>query len=451
MGGGSTGGSGFGGGVCPASEPGFPDTCDAIGLHCDYGQECCNNNCYPSYSCDCTGGTWSCYYTDACFGQGGCDSGLTSVDDDGDGYTELEGDCNDCDPKVNPGAAEIFAEADPNDPNAPIPPPADDDCDGLIDAEDPDLQPCDGALALDSTDPLDAVKAIGMCDVGPNGAPKFLKKATWVLADGTPPGPDVDMAKYHLGHGLVNHFGMNDVPREGARMLALSSGTARNKEEAGFVSRNFDKGYSSPPPLGFTGESSACPGAAVSTTSVQDDAGLEVEIQAPTNAHGIDFHFSFRTYDFPQFVCTGFDDFFWVGFVQGNVNKNLALGPQGDAVSVNAGLFTQCECPPAGPGMCALPGQAMNAFDCQGTALLAGTDFDGATNPMPTYSGWSNAGTGWLRTSAPVTPNEIIKLRFTVFDGGVVQGLGDHNLDSTVTVDHFRWHGVDLPPATVHE
>ena len=51
---------------------------------------------------------------------------------------------------------------------------------------------------------MDAVRAIGICDVDSNGDPKFSVKATWVLADGLPPGPDVDMAKYHLGHGLVD-------------------------------------------------------------------------------------------------------------------------------------------------------------------------------------------------------------------------------------------------------
>ncbi|KKR25056.1 MAG: hypothetical protein UT55_C0050G0008, partial [Candidatus Peregrinibacteria bacterium GW2011_GWE2_39_6] len=43
----------------------------------------------------------------------------TAVDDDGDGYTEDGGDCNDADPAVHPGAAELCNEVD-------------DDCDGVI-------------------------------------------------------------------------------------------------------------------------------------------------------------------------------------------------------------------------------------------------------------------------------------------------------------------------------
>lgn len=392
-------------------------------------------------------------------GSGGgtaCDSGLGSVDDDGDGYTEEQGDCNDCDANANPGAAEVIAEKDPADPNAILPDPADEDCDGLIDDLDPDLKPCDDNLALDSNDPMDAVKAIGYCHVDKDGKVKFLNKATWVLADGLPPGPSVDMAKYNLGHGLMDHFGKNDTPREGKRMLALSSGTARNKNEPGFVARNFDKGYSSNPPLTFSGESPACPGVVVPKSSVQDAAGIELELTAPSNALSLEFAFNFRTYEFPQFICTQFNDFFWANLVQGNTNKNISFDQQGNAISVNAAFLTQCDCPPAGPGMCTAPpfpmaGQPQKNFDCAGTELLDGSDFDGNTNPKPTYNGWTNAGSGWLKTTTPVTPNQTLKLRFVVFDSGVVNGVKDHNVDSTVTVDRFRWHAIPAKNETIPE
>jgi hypothetical protein len=392
-------------------------------------------------------------------GSGGgkaCDSGLGNVDDDGDGYTEEQGDCNDCDANANPGAAEVIAEKDPMDPNAILPDPADEDCDGLVDEADPDLQPCDGNLALDSNDPMDAVKAIGYCHKDKDGKVKFLNKATWVLADGLPPGPSVDMAKYNLGHGLLDHFGKNDTPREGKRMLALSSGTARNKNEPGFVARNYDKGYSSNPPLTFSGESPACPGVVVPKSSVQDAAGIEIELTAPSNALSLEFAFNFRTYEFPQFICTQYNDFFWANFVQGNTNKNISFDAAGNAISVNAAFLTQCDCPPAGPGMCTAPpfpavGQPQKMFDCQGTDLLDGSDFDGTTNPKPTYDGWTNAGSGWLITTTPVQPKQSVKLRFVVFDSGVQNGVKDHNVDSTVTIDRFRWHAIPAKNETQPE
>lgn len=426
----NTGGTGDTGGwgpeSCPEPSPPVdpPWDCSYEGLYCEYGDMCCDPDCYSIQAieeCDCTDGKWVCHI-------------------------------NECGAGCDPGAAEVLAEPDPNDPNAPLPDPADEDCDGLIDKDDPDLQPCDGSLALDSADPMDAVKALGICDLDANGSPRFVTKATWVLADGSPPEAGVDMVKYHLGHGLLDHFGQNDKPREGARMLALSSGTARNVDEAGFVSRNFDKGYSSSLPLLFSGVSAACPGTAVSTDSVQDAAGLELEMKAPTNALGLELRFRYLTHDFPEYVCTPYNDFFWANFDQGGTHANLAFDAQGDAISGAASFITQCDCPPAGPGTCDVQGQGLSLFDCQGTDLLAGTDFDGSTNPMPTYQGWSNAGTGWLRTTAPVTPGMPLTLRFTVFDSGVTaQGVTDHNLDSTVLVDAFRWRSVPVPYETAPE
>ena len=52
---------------CPAEPPiGIADaSCDA-GTTCEYGQECCCDECHPSIVCDCMNGGWGCYYTDAC-------------------------------------------------------------------------------------------------------------------------------------------------------------------------------------------------------------------------------------------------------------------------------------------------------------------------------------------------------------------------------------------------
>lgn len=239
-------------------------------------------------------------------------------------------------------------------------------------------------------------------------------------------------------------------------MLALSSGTARNKNEPGFFSRNYNKEYSSNPPLTFNGESPACPGVVVPKSSVQDAAGLELEIMAPSNALSLEFNFNFRSYEFPQFICTQFNDFFWANFIQGNVNKNISFDEQGNAISVNAAFLTQCDCPPAGPGVCLAPpnpapGQPQKEFECKGVDLLQGTDFDGNTNPAQ-VAGWTNGGSGWLKTTVPVEPNKLIKLRFVTFDSGVsANGTKDHNVDSTVLIDKFRWHAIAAVNQTIPE
>lgn len=84
-----------------------------------------------------------------------------SEDKDGDGFTVSEGDCNDCDPLVNPDAIEVIVTGPlPGDGGIPV--PVDDDCNGLID----EIVPlCDTGLALADADPLDAAHAIDLCKV----------------------------------------------------------------------------------------------------------------------------------------------------------------------------------------------------------------------------------------------------------------------------------------------
>jgi len=94
-------------------------------------------------------------------GSGPCDAAPSNEDNDGDGFSEDEGDCNDCDPNVNPGAVEV--PTDPNDPNAQV---VDEDCDGQ---EDEPFEPCDSGLALTDFDANNGVKAIDLCDTATPG------------------------------------------------------------------------------------------------------------------------------------------------------------------------------------------------------------------------------------------------------------------------------------------
>ena len=56
-----------------------------------------------------------------------CDA-TPDEDKDMDGYSINEGDCNDCDPNVSPGAIEV-----PTDPMDPMATPADENCNDQID------------------------------------------------------------------------------------------------------------------------------------------------------------------------------------------------------------------------------------------------------------------------------------------------------------------------------
>src|SRR4051794_27770660 len=61
--------------------------------------------------------------------SGPCNAGLND-DKDNDGFTRTQGDCDDCDPNVNPNALEVIAEPDAD---GGVPPASDEDCDGKID------------------------------------------------------------------------------------------------------------------------------------------------------------------------------------------------------------------------------------------------------------------------------------------------------------------------------
>jgi hypothetical protein len=55
--------------VCPAASPGPGDECEGS-MVCRYGQECCCGECYDSLVCQCAGGSFACYATDACLRPG---------------------------------------------------------------------------------------------------------------------------------------------------------------------------------------------------------------------------------------------------------------------------------------------------------------------------------------------------------------------------------------------
>lgn len=349
----------------------------------------------------------------------GCDGNTPFDDHDGDGYTEQDNppDCNDCDPSVSPGAVEVIAEPDAN---GNVPPPVDEDCDGNIDNLPP---PCDDALPPYSEDPMDAAKAMGLCN--------FVVGAKWTLADGTmPPLDPTKLANFHKGHAIMSDFGPANPPQEGKSMLVLSSGTARKEGDPDYVSRNFDKSYVSNAPFGFPKESPACPG--VTTKTPHDATGLELEIKPPTNAQAIKFDFHFFTWEWPQYICTNFNDFFVAimePFPPNQFDGNISFDMGGNPISVNAAFLESCGCP-AGPPCFAPPNNPMPVtYNCtQGTALLQGTPFS-----QDTIAGWSNGSTGWLRTTAPVTPGKTFKIRFVTYDSS------DGNVDSLTLIDNWQW------------
>lgn len=358
-------------------------------------------------------------------GQGGFggefDAGMSCIDPegdtDGDGYTITEGDCDDCDPNVNPNAVEV--------PTAPGDEAGDEDCDGEIDEEEPS---CDDGLALDDDDPVNAARAMEICKASSGEGDWGLVSAAWVLPDGNPVPPPPLTSLYDAGHGILDDFGPFVDVRRGSNMLALSSGFARRPGDPLFNGHNIDKFYASGQPEGFPKESPSCPG--VTSGPPRDGAAIELVLRPPSNATGLSFEFNFYTYEWPLYVCSVYNDFFaallWPPPPDSD-EGSISFDSMGNTVSVNSAFLSVCGCPGNPPDPC-LAGAQNKAFECpNGDLELLGTGFGFDTE------GEDHAATGWLVTRTTVPNDEDVRLRLSVHDSN------DPFLDSLVLIDNFKW------------
>ncbi len=324
-------------------------------------------------------------------GQPGCDAGADE-DQDMDGFTITQGDCNDCDANVNPGAIEVIAD-DGQGGGGGVMEPADEDCDGEIDNVP---GPCDAGIPLDSADPMDGARSIELCHPAPTPSDWGVVAAQWVRANGLP-------ATVNAHMGLLPDFGPNVATRAGESMLAISSGAARDETDPAFCSHSCSYNGAGTPPPGFPQDVPGCSG----DTDINDDVGLELTLRAPTNATGYKFNFRFYSNEYPEWVCTSFNDQY-ITLVNpapmGSINGNISFDSMNNPVSVNVAFFDVCS-------GCAA-----------GTNELVGTGFS-----------TSEGGTSWLQTSAPIGAGETFSIRFAIWD------TGDTAFDSTTLVDNFEW------------
>lgn len=371
-------------------------TCTSGGcqLQCASGFSDCDND--PSNGCEADLGSAShcggCYnYCTAANADGACTAGECTVS-----CSAGFGDCNN-----------DFSDGCESDLTADLSCGACGvGCAGICDGGS--CQACDTALTINSDDPLDAARAMGLC--------ADVISARWAYPDGS--APDVT-ANFQLGHGNLTGFGPNVLPRQGAQLLSLSSGTARAPSDPDYQTPSgFSKGYSTAHPVGFPKESPACPG--TTTGTPYDGIGLELELQVPDWAEGLSFDFTFYTYEWPGWICSTYNDFFIASLdpiPPGQTDGNISFDSAGNPISVNNALLSVCGC--AGGPPCSAGGKT---FDCPGgTAELQSTGFE------------NNAATGWLSTTAPVEPGTVVTLRLSVYDSG------DGVLDSTTLIDNFRW------------
>jgi hypothetical protein len=313
------------------------------------------------------------------------DNNLSSFDDDGDGLSDDEGDCDDNEPFVSPEALEF-----PNDT-------VDNDCDGQTDEA---LLPCDGG-ALNVNNALDVAKAIGLCNGEVINA-RFINNLGGVsVSDPT-------------ARALVSSFGNGGITAfEGAKMLHLSTGLADTAPHSpGTSLDNANEAlHPDPRPDPADGCGVADP------PHANDYTELELTLKVPVNALSFSFRFQFFSAEFPRFECDEFDDTFLALLDSGAFSGNISFDGNGDVISLNSGFFDICEqgCP-------------------LGPQSLSGTGYD----PRADDQGDGGA-TRPLTTTAAVIPGEIISLRFIIFDEGEGNGSFGHLEDSSVLIDQFVW------------
>ncbi len=470
------------------------DNCGACGNACESFESCVSGECIAgAQECDSPGQTEDCYsatpatngvgpchggtrtcldngFWSACEGEvtplqdvcgNGADEDCSGVadderDQDGDGFTNCNGDC--CDhtdqgctlpTSVNPGAF----EAPGNN--------LDDDCDGNVD--NVSVADCDTGLASGSATGLDYAKAIDLCQT------TTMTGTTWGVIDAVFSGaggtgtPDADQ------RSIRDAFG-GTTRRFGNAMALLSSGHAAAPGQTNPAYADFEIGQDLGGSSGFPADwltanggslpnAPGCPDIEAGTTA-NDPIMLTLRIRVPTNARSFSLSTNFFSAEYPEWTCSPYNDFFvvlldsaWTGTPANPTDKNLAFytsaANQNYPVGVNlaygnTGLFTVCE--NGGTG-CAGQDTVVGTINtCLPGSLpeLTGTGFD-LMSALWDCDGSDNkgGGTGWLETAGNVAGGEIMTLRIAIWD------TSDGIYDSLALIDNFQWSIEPSDPGTV--
>jgi hypothetical protein len=320
----------------------------------------------------------------------------------------------------------------PNPANVEVPGNGcDDDGDGTVD----NAPTCDGSAAGSAQDPKDFARTLGLCKFADASKPDDWGVVSVRYTNGFGAAGAPAAAQY----SSLGKFGDVLKPREGSRLGVLSTGVAQ--EYNGGAGTTFKRGIIAERagvgtlPPGFPKATGSCDVA----DDVHDVAGVHIEIKVPRNATGFSFDFNFMSGEWPEFVCSRFNDGF-IAFLQSEKTKdNISFDKQGGSVSVNNGFFDRCTpntqtgCAGSQTKVAACPG---GADELRGTGFFAMDDYCGGKQSV------GGGATGWLTSKAPVRGGEIIKLDFLIWN------TGDSDLDSSVLLDHFTWLADGVPVST---
>ena len=213
---------------------------------------------------------------------------------------------------------------------------------------------------LASNDPFQAALAIDICrkttETAAGKARMWgITSATFVAPDGTGNcgSACTSNANFSLGYGNLTHLGMNE-PQQGSHMLALPPGTARDPTDPGYQGvSGFDKGYTTGYAAGFPLAAPACPG--VTTGHPPRRRGSQLTIRVPTNATSFSFDENFFSFEFPDYVCSEYNDGFTAEMTPrpaGTSSPNLVFNQFGNPLSVNNAMLQVCRAHRRGQRVC---------------------------------------------------------------------------------------------------
>ena len=460
--------------------------CGACGNACGASEFCvagtCTSDCSPGQTVECydapggtkgvgpcragarrcqQDGTWS-----VCQGQivpstevcgNGIDENCSGMADentdlDMDGFTTCDGDCCDggeCgDPElVNPGAFDAAGNA------------VDDDCDGEIDNTQ---VVCDMGLPSNSDRAVDYAKAMDLCQEALEATRR------WGVLEAKLSLPNGQGAPAAEARSIRPSFGAL-TPQAGMGFTLISSGNAAAPGQANPGHIDFQSSAihntTSPFPAdwlaangGTLPNTPGCPPINAGTAA-EDPIMLTLKVRVPSNAKSFKLSSNFYSAEFPEWVCSPFNDFFVVlldstwnndptHMPRNPTDKNLAFYKQPQTSQIypvginlaagNTGLFTQCV-----NGTTGCFGNGGTISTCTSTTQLMNTGFDLSSPGSCDGNSLLGGATGWLETSGNVVGGEIITLRIAMWD------TSDHRLDSLVVLDNFSWSVDVSEPGTV--
>jgi len=306
--------------------------------------------------------------------------------------------------------------------------------------------PCDTGLAIDG-DAFLFAKTIGICTSALKDGYGVVS-ASYQNAFGSSNPPAAGQ------WGLLPAFGSTIKPREGSMLGTISSGFGREWDDAAgtnsgpmsdFVAGQPMDGMSYPTggaPPGFPKAAQGCP----QDNLVNDMVDVKLVLKAPPDASGFQFDFDFFSSEWPNYVCSNFNDAFIAYLTSSQTTDNISFDSKHNPVAVNISFLDRCT--PGVPVGCLRSNSPTTADPplytsmCgSGTQELLGTGFGDTDMTQCDPSTTSNvtatlgASTGWLTTTAPINPGEQFTLEFMIWDAG------DGLLDSSVLIDHFQWLG----------